>query len=217
MAEAQRIKIKRTFQTVRIIACGVFKPVLDQLKIMERFQGLNITYLRSSLHITPHELKNTLLKEILASQKTNEHIICLYGECFQDIGMICRQHGVIKMEGHHCYEIFLGTGRFREIIDENAGTYFLEKDLILHFEEYCVGPLELYDREMKELCFKNYDRLVYVRQPSDPDLMPAVKKIADFLGLPVIVCDADYEIFEKELIDLIAAGCQSAPGKGRRV
>ena len=88
-------------------------------------------------------------------------------------------------------------------MDESAKTYFLEKELILNFEEYCVKPLELYDEEMKEMFFKNYERLVYVRQPSDPDLMPKVNKIAGFLGLSIIVQDADYLNIEAALINLI--------------
>jgi hypothetical protein len=56
---------------------------------------------------------------------------------------------------------------------------------------------------MKELFFKNYERLVYVRQSSDHDLIPTVNNIADFLGLSIIVRDADYLNFEKSLIDLI--------------
>ena len=195
----------KPIKPVRIIACGVFRPVLEQLKLVERFRGLNVTYLPSNLHINPRELKDYLLKEIIASQKKNERVICLYGECFKDIDMLCEQHGVIKIEGHHCYEIFLGREKFRSIMDASAKTYFLEKDLIINFEEYCVKPLELYDGEMKELFFKNYERLVYVRQPSDPDLIPAVNKIADFLGLSIIVCDADYSNFEKTLVDLIGS------------
>ena len=209
MAKAQRHKAandkKKPVQPVRIISCGVFQHALETLRLEERFPGLNVTYLPSNLHTNPNELKDYLLKEIRASQKSNEHMICLYGECFPDIDILCKQYGVKKMEGHHCYEIFLGRREFRGIMDESAKTYFLEKDLILNFEEYCVKPLELYDGAMKELFFKNYERLIYVRQPSDPDLMPAINKIADFLGLSVIVRDADYLNFEQVLIDLISA------------
>ncbi len=206
MTSREANKNDNPIQPVRIISCGVFRPVLEQLKLEERFPGLNVTYLPSNLHNTPYELENYLLNEISASQKRNERIICLYGECFPDIDILCKQHGVMKMEGHHCYEIFLGRGNFRKIMDESAKTYFLEKELILNFEEYCVKPLELYDKEMKELFFKNYERLVYVRQPSDSDLMPTVNNIADFLGLSIIVRDADYLNFEKALIDLIGSG-----------
>ena len=193
----------KPIQPVRIISCGVFKPALEHLQLKERFRDLNVTYLPSNLHNSPNDLENYLKKEIIASRKSNERIICLYGECFPDIDDLCKQYGVGKIEGHHCYEIFLGRGKFREIMDESAKTYFLEKELILNFEEYCVKPLELYDEEMKEMFFKNYERLVYVRQPSDPDLMPIVNKIADFLGLSIIVKDADYLNIETALINLI--------------
>jgi hypothetical protein len=198
---------EQSIQPVRIIACGVFRPLLEQINLVERFPGLNAAYLPSNLHINPNELKNELLKEITASQKKNERIICLYGECFPDIDILCKEHGVVKIDGHHCYEIFLGRGKFLEIMDENGRTYFLEKDLVLNFEEYCVKPLELHDREMKKLFFKNYEQLVYVRQPSDPDLIPAVNNIAEFLGLSVIVRDADYLNFEKALINMIGSDC----------
>ena len=206
MASREDNRKDKPVQPVRIIACGVFMPVLEQLILPERFPNMNVTYLPSNLHINPFELKNCLLKEITASQKRNERLICLYGECFQDIDVLCRQHEVSKIEGHHCYDILLGRGEFQAIMDENAKTYFLEKDLILHFEEYCVKPLELYDGEMKELFFKNYERVVYVRQPSDPDLIPEVNKIAGFLGLSIIVRDADYSSFEKRLINMIGSG-----------
>ena len=193
----------KPIQPVRIISCGVFKPALEQLQLEERFRDLNVTYLPSNLHNSPNDLENYLLKEFIVSQNKSERIICLYGECFPDIDDLCKQYGVDKIEGHHCYEIILGRRIFREIMNESARTYFLEKELILNFEEYCVKPLELYDDEMKEIFFRNYERLVYVRQPSDPDLTEAVNKIADFLGLSIIVHDADYANFEKMLIELI--------------
>jgi hypothetical protein len=197
---------KRAVNPVRIIACGVFRPSLEQFKFEERFPDLDITYLPSNLHINPEELKGCLLKEVAASQKRDERVICLYGECFKDMDLFCNENGILKIQGHHCYEILLGTDNFRQITDENAKTYFLEKELVLNFEEYCVKPLELYDEEMKALFFKNYERLAYVRQPSDPDLMPGVERIAEFLGFSVISRDADYPNLEKVLVNLIAPG-----------
>jgi hypothetical protein len=197
------IRPVRPVRPIRIVACGVFRPSLEQFKLDERFPDLNITYLPSSLHINPEVLRGHLLEEVTASRKRDERVTCLYGECFKDIGLFCNEHGVVKIHGHHCYEILLGTEIFRQITDENAKTYFLERELVLNFEEYCIRPLELYDEEMKALFFKNYERLVYVRQPSDPDLMPRVERIADFLGLSIISRDADYSNLKKVLVNLI--------------
>jgi len=191
----------KTGNITRIIACAVFKPALDNLKLEQRYPNLRLTYLPSYLHLKPQELKNRLRKEI--KKKSNERIICLYGECFPGIEDFCQEHGVFKVPGHYCYEMLLGSERFQQLIEETAGTYFAEKDLLLNFEEYCVRPLELQDEEMRGYCFGQYHRLLYVRQPSDPDLMPRADEVADFLGLSLDISDVDYSHLERQLIELL--------------
>lgn len=189
--------------TTRIIACGVFKPAIQYFRLENRYPNLHLTFLPSNLHVRPHELKNHLLQEIISAQKRNERIICLYGNCFPDINDFCERHGTTKVSGLHCYEMLLGSERFRQLIDEMAGTYFLEKDLILNFEEYCMEPLELHDEEIRRNLFEHYQRLLYVRQPSDPDLLTKANKIAKFLELSLEIGDADYSHLEKNLIELV--------------
>ena len=187
----------------RIIACAVFKPAIDYLQLGKRYPNLRLTYLPSNLHLRPQELKNRLRKEIASAQKRNEQVICLYGDCFPSIDDFCEQHGVIKVPGHYCYEMLLGSERFQQLIDEVAGTYFAEKELLLNFGEYCVRPLELEDEEMRKYCFQQYRRLLYVRQPSDPDLMPTAGEVANFLRLSLDISDVDYTHLEEKLTELL--------------
>ena len=119
------------------------------------------------------------------------------------INEFCQRRGVTKVPGHYCYEMLLGDERFRQLISEVAGTYFAEKDLLLNFEEYCVRPLELQDEEMRQYCFGQYRRLLYVRQPSDPNLVPQAGEVAEFLGLSLDISDVDYSHLEKKLTDLL--------------
>jgi len=193
---------KKTGNIIRIIACTVFKPALENLQLGKRYPNLRLTYLPSNLHLRPQDLQNRLLKRITSAQKRNERVVCLYGDCFPDIDDFCEQHGVVKVPGHYCYEILLGTERFRQLINEMTGTYFAERDLIINFEEYCMRPLELQDEEMKSYCFGQYQRLLYVRQPSDPNLVPRAGEVADFLGLSLDISDVDYSYLEKNLIKL---------------
>lgn len=195
--------LKKTENIARIVACAVFKPAIEYLHLERRYPNLRLTYLPSKLHLRPQELKNRLLTGIKAAQKRNERVICLYGDCSPDIDDFCQEHGAIKVPGHYCYEMLLGSERFRQFMEEMTGTYFVERDLILNFEEYCVRPLELRDEEMRKYCFQRYQRLLYVRQPSDPDLVPKASEVAGFLGLPLDISDADYSHLEKELIRLI--------------
>jgi len=181
----------------------VFKPAIEYLQLERRCPDLRLTYLPSKLHLKPRELKRLLLREVTEAKKRNERIICLYGECFPDISDFCKQLGILKVPGAYCYEMLLGTERFKQLIDEMAGTYFLEEDLIINFEEYCMRPLELEDEEMRKQCFKHYERLLYVRQPSDPDLLTAASKLANFLEVSLEIRDADYSHLEKSLIELL--------------
>jgi hypothetical protein len=151
----------------------------------------------------PQKLEQHLLRRITAAQRKGERIICLYGECIPDINNVCQCRGVLKVPGHSCYEMLLGTERFEQFMDETAGTYFLEKDLILNFREYCIEPLELDDEEMRECYFKHYQKLLYVRQSNDPDLVSQAGEIADLLELSLSVSDADYSHLERALMKLI--------------
>jgi hypothetical protein len=193
----------KTAKRTRIVACGVFKPAIEHLRLANRYPNLRFTYLPPVLHITPQKLEQHLLRRITAAQRKDERIICLYGECIPDLSNVCQYQGVMKVPGHSCYEMLLGNERFEQFIDETAGTYFLEKDLIINFREYCIEPLELDDEEMRDCYFQHYRKLLYVRQPTDPDLISQAHDLADFLELSLSVSDADYSHLEKSLIRLI--------------
>ena len=187
----------------RIIACAVFKSALDYLQLNTRYPDLRLTYLSSNLHMRPQELEERLTQEIDSAHKSNERVICLYVNCFPDIEEVCERYGVMKVPGHYCYEMLLGISRFTQLINEMAGTYFLERDLILNFKTFCLEPLELHDEEMRKLCFEHYHRLLYIRQPSDPNLVPKAGDLAQFLELSLEIRDADYSHLESKLVDLI--------------
>ncbi len=189
--------------STRLIACGVFRPALEHLKLEERYPYLCYNYLPSNLHLRPQDLRKHLLDVITSARQRNERILCLYGTCFPDIDDFCRHQGVTKVPGLHCFEMLLGSEQYENIINEMPGTYFLERDLILNFEEYCLEPLELHDDEIKRLVFKHYERIVYVRQPSDPDLVSRASEVAEFLQLSLEIQDADYSHLEQILTDLL--------------
>ena len=202
MSEAPPSK-QTKHDVVRIIACHVFKPALEHLGLDDKRSHIRLTYLPPNLHLKPQELGKYLRREITAAERRSERIICLYGDCFPGISEYCQRHGASRVSGPHCWEMFLGSERFYRILEEDAGTYFLEKELICNFTEYCSEPLELYDEEMREQCFKHYHKLLYVRQPSDPDLMGKANEIAEFLGLSLEIEEADYSHLEERLNKLL--------------
>ena len=188
--------------STRLIACGVFRSALEHLRVEERYPRLRCSYLPSNLHLRPQDLRGQLSEAITSARQRNERILCLYGTCFPDIEDFCRHQGVTKVPGLHCFETLLGSEQYESIINEMPGTYFLERDLILNFEEYCLEPLELHDEEMRKSFFEHYERIVYLRQPSDPDLLFKANELATFLQLSLEIRDADYSHLKKTLDDL---------------
>jgi len=195
-------KTKTTTATC-IIACEVFRAAFNYLKLEDRYPSLCITYLPARLHLKPLKLKEHLLREIKKARKRCDRIICVYGDCFPDMGNFCKQHRIMKVHGFTCYEMFLGNARFNKLLDEVTGTYFVEEGMITDFEDSCVRPLELHDEEIRRQCFAHYERLLYIRQPSDPDLLSKANELAQFLGLSLEVDDVDYSCLEKELNKLL--------------
>ena len=191
------------YSTIRLIACGVFRPALKFLRLEEKYPQLRVTFLPSNLHLYPRTLKKNLLREIVTARKRNERPLLLYGYCFPGIEEICTQNCADKVPGLHCYEMLLGSDSYDQIMAKTAGTYFLERELIVNFKDYCLDPLELYDSDIRKSFFKHYKKVMYVRQPSDPDLKAAAGKLAAFLNLSLEIIDADYSHLNKRLNHLI--------------
>jgi hypothetical protein len=190
-------------QVTRVVACAVFKPALRHLMLRRRYPYMRVTSLPAVLHLRPRDLERRLRRECAAARARGERTICLYGECFPGISEFCRDQGVLKVPGDYCYEMLLGSERFKRLVDEAAGTYFVERNLILNFQEVCLRPLELDDEEMRKSCFEHYKRLLYVRQPDDPEIAPRAGELAWFLGLSLEIHDADYSYLERELVRLV--------------
>ena len=178
-----------------LIACGVFKPVLEYLKLDFRYSGVLITYLPANLHLKPELLKLALHQAIGKFRRHSERTLIVYGDCFTGINEFCRQHGVVKLSGKNCFEMLLGDRLFESILTESTGTFFIEQELLLNFDAYCSEPLELFDDSLKKIYFEHYRHLLYVRQPNDPDLTAKAKEIANFLNLALDIRNADYSHF----------------------
>jgi len=190
-------------QVKRIIACEVFRPALVALNVETRYSLVRVTYLPSTLHSNSSELKKRLLDELTLAKSRGEKVVFLYGACFPHIDDLCQQEGAVRAPGDFCYEILLNNERFAHIMNETAGTYFAEKDLLLNFDDFCRIPLELDDEDMRKYFFGPYKKFLYIRQPLDPDLESEAEKIAEYLGLKLEVHDADYAYLQKILDELI--------------
>jgi hypothetical protein len=186
-----------------IIACNVFRSALEYLGVQRRHPDLSLRYLPAHLHLQPPELKRRLLAEIDAARKDQHVVGCLYGHCFEDIEDVLKEAGVPRVRTGHCFEILMGENRFRQWIRDQAGTFFMERELVENFETYCWEPLELEDPQMRRWYFEHYRRIAYIRQPRDPDLTDRVRRIAGALDLKLQIVEAEYGELEQAVNQLI--------------
>lgn len=186
-----------------IVACQVFEDALDFLRIEQRFPNWAIRFLPARLHLRPNELKMRVFDEIQTARRCGAAACCLYGQCFPDIDHCLTQQGVFRVPGAHCFEILLGPGRHRRLTTEETGTYFVEKQLIVHFDDYCWKPLELHDPAILRWYFEHYRQIVYIRQPNDPDLAGRAEALAKRIGLRLRIEDTDYRDLEAGLVETI--------------
>ena len=192
--------------SIRIIACGVFRDALMQIEPQRFHQSVAITYITPHLHNYPQKLEEEILHQIHLAQKAGDEILCLYGRCYPDLDDHLNEMGISRVPGAHCYEILLGSRRFNNILEEETGTYFVEKELMLNFSEYCIQPLELDDPLMRKSYFQHYKRLAYIRQPLDSDsIIPSFHDISQFLNLTPMLIDADYSELKTNLLKLFSS------------
>lgn len=191
----------------RIIACHVFEDALNYLDIERRYPEVAVRYLPAHLHLRPAELQRRISLEIAEARRSKDAVCCLYGSCFPGIDHALGDLSVPRVPCSHCFEIFLGAERYRQLTEDEPGSFFLEKHLMLNFEECCWEPLELYDPMMRNWYFEHYRRMIYIRQPLDPDLTEPAKRIADKLSLKLHMEDADYTELEAKLATTIEKDC----------
>jgi hypothetical protein len=183
-----------------LIACKVFADALAYLQLGRRYPELQIRYLPAHLHLNPQRLKGQLAEAVESARSSAETVCCLYGNCFPDIDRTLRTLSTFRPSCGHCYEALLGRRRYERVLDEQLGTFFLEKEMILNFDEHCWEPLELADPQMREWYFLHYRRVLYIRQPMDGSIEGAARTIASRLDLPLSVIDADYSDLNSHLI-----------------
>jgi hypothetical protein len=132
-------------------------------------------------------------------------IVVIYGDCGTAgaLDAALDRHGVERLEGPHCYEMY-GGALFDRLMAEEPGTFFLTDFLVRGFHGLVGKGLGL-DRhpELKEDYFANYRRLAYLVQKPDPALEEKAQAIADYLGLPLEIHHTGYGPFEERLVALM--------------
>jgi hypothetical protein len=130
-----------------------------------------------------------------------------YADCgtYGALDVVCRELGLRRLPGLHCYDLFAGESRLAAFLDEQPGTYLFTDFLVRSFERTVVRELGL-DRypELRDDYFAHYTRVVWLAQEPDAELRTLAQQAADRIGLPLTVVCTGTGRLEQALADLLS-------------
>ena len=180
---------------VLVVACGALAKELRYLITAlgggmaggkaERV-GIDLECLPAKLHNRPELIPEAVRKRVRAARGRYRTILVGYADCGTGglLDKVCREEGVERLPGPHCYELYAGAESFAQLQEQELGTLYLTDYLVRHFERLILEGLGILDHpELQDVYFNNYTRLVYLSQESDPELDRLARQAADRLGL----------------------------------
>ena len=169
-----------------IVACGALARELLQVVEANGLSHIDVECLPASFHNTPDVIPDAVATRVQAATDRYQRIFVGYGDCGTGgrLDAVCKELGVDRLPGDHCYEFFSGSEAFADLHAEELGTFFLTDYLVKHFDRLVVKAFWLDTHpEMLNALFGNYRRLAYLSQVDDPDLLDRARSAAARLGL----------------------------------
>ena len=171
---------------VQVIGCGaIARELLDVVKA-NSLSAMNVECLPARLHSTPHMIPDAVDQRISYWKGRVERVFVAYGDCGTggELDAVLTKHDVERLPGAHCYEFFMGGPLFAAEHQAEPGTFYLTDYLARHFDRLVWSGLGL-DRypQLLDDYFGNYQRVLYVSQVQDRQLVEQARSHATRLGL----------------------------------
>ncbi|MDP3891044.1 DUF1638 domain-containing protein [Nocardioides sp.] len=191
--------------SLTLIACGALAQPAAAIAA-RRGWPIEVLPLPPLLHNQPHLIAGEVRANAERLLASGRRVAVGYADCgtYGALDDVCRELGLARLGGLHCYDVFGGADRLRRFFDEQPGTYVLTDFLVRSFERTVVRELGL-DRfpELREDYFAHYRRVVWLAQEPDAELHALARDAADRIGLPLTVVETGDAGLERELATLL--------------
>ena len=170
---------------VVVIACGAVAREIVALKTLNDW-GFELTCVPAQLHNRPDKIPQAVEQKILEAKAQNKEVFVAFADCGTGgrLDKVLEKYNIERLPGAHCYEFFAGSDTFAELHDQEPGTFYLTDFLARHFDALVIRGLGLeHHPELLGMYFGNYQRLVYLAQSHDENLLERARKAAERLGL----------------------------------
>ncbi len=198
-----------------IVACGALAREIQAIISLNDLHSVSVEYLPGRLHNHPDRIPERVRERIRAALGDYDRILVGYADCGTGglLDKVCREEGVERLPGAHCYEIYAGPADFATMADEQPGTFYLTDYMVRHFDIIVWNGLGL-DRhpELLPTYFGNYTRVVHLAHDDDPDLFAAAQEQAHRLGLAYERLGCGYGDLEQIIVDHVQIRTPSGAG-----
>jgi hypothetical protein len=174
-----------------LILCGALS--IDVTEIAEsRGWEIDLYPLPPLLHNRPERIAKEVDRLVGQLRSKYDRIAIGYADCgtYGALDEVCERHGVIRLQGNHCYDVYAGANAIIELSADEPGTYFLTDFLVVGFDRIVWRSLGL-DRypELLPDYFGNYRQVVWLAAKRSPDMERAAQRAAEKMRLPLVIRD----------------------------
>lgn len=191
--------------SIGVVACGAIATHISSIQA-EHGLDLVIYPLPPLLHNMPKKIAGEVDILLTKIAPLHEKCVVAYADCgtYGELDLVINRHGVDRLGGNHCYDMFAGKANIEQIMAQTPGTYFLTDFLVRSFQRSVVVELGL-DRypELRDDYFKNYQSVMWLAQNPTPELEQEARNAAALIGHPLIIRFVGEEKLAQEILNLV--------------
>lgn len=191
---------------IAVLACGaIAKHIADIAE--RRAWPVDVHPLPPLLHNHPQRIAPETEAALGELRAAYDKVVVGYADCgtYGALDEVCARHGLERLPGLHCYDLFAGPERIAQWLAEQPGTFFLTDFLVRSFDRTVWRELGL-DRypQLQEDYFRHFSRVIWLAQEPDDLLRAEAERVADRLRLPLTVVETGATGLETALAVLVA-------------
>lgn len=190
---------------VALIACGALAQPAAAV-VARRGWPVDVHPLPPLLHNHPERIAGEVRTLAQRLAPSYDRVVIGYADCgtYGALDEVCRDLGLDRLPGLHCYDVYAGASRLERFFDEQPGTYLLTDFLARSFARTVLQELGL-DRypELRDTYFGHYTRMVWLAQDPDDELRGLAAQAAASIGLPLTVVETGDHGLEHALAALL--------------